>query len=186
MSPEISRIELSLPRKTRAILAQLRTNKSSLLRAYLNHIDNTKYPSPLCPACNTQRHDTAISSTALCFPPTSQQETYGQTLLKSTTSWNDGIVPRATLENSWRREDRVYLGSLKQHTHTREVVVRQCSVAVHLGKPPNPRQPGKTDAKSMIIIIMDTLRGWTCLSCDIDRTGDSSLLARWSSLSALK
>ena len=59
IAPEVSRTELSLPRKTRTILAGLRTNKSSFLRADLNHIDNTKYPSPLCPACNTQSHDTA-------------------------------------------------------------------------------------------------------------------------------
>src|SRR4029077_6171986 len=31
-----------------------------------------------------------ISSTALYFLPISQPETYGQTLLKSTTSWNSG------------------------------------------------------------------------------------------------
>ena len=50
--------ETTLPRATRRILVQLRTNKCPLLRSYLNKIDEVKHPSPLCPLCKTEPHTT--------------------------------------------------------------------------------------------------------------------------------
>jgi hypothetical protein len=43
--PTIDKSEQQLPRKTRCLLAQLRTGKSSFLLQYLNHINPTEYPS---------------------------------------------------------------------------------------------------------------------------------------------
>jgi hypothetical protein len=56
--PPINKAEQQLPRKTRCLLAQLRTNKSSFLLHYLNHINPIEHPSPLCPACKLTIHDT--------------------------------------------------------------------------------------------------------------------------------
>ena len=50
--------ERTLPRETRRQLAQLRTDKSPILSAYLNRIDPTKHPTDRCPLCRTDRHDT--------------------------------------------------------------------------------------------------------------------------------
>ena len=58
IAPKISTNEKSLPRKTRRTLAQLRDNKSPILLSYLNKIDPFTYPSPLCPLCKKQNHDT--------------------------------------------------------------------------------------------------------------------------------
>ena len=51
--PHISNSEEMLPRLTRHILAQLRTNKSLLLKSYIHKVDTKSHPSPLCPLCNT-------------------------------------------------------------------------------------------------------------------------------------
>jgi hypothetical protein len=53
---EISPEEQKLPRETRRILAQLRTNKSPILFSYKNKID--KSIDPLCRLCKTEIHDT--------------------------------------------------------------------------------------------------------------------------------
>ena len=47
--PHISSSEESLPRPTRRTLAQLRTNKSHILKSYLHKVDAKTHPSPLCP-----------------------------------------------------------------------------------------------------------------------------------------
>ena len=39
-------------------IAQLRTNKSHILISYLHKVDETHYPSPLCPLCKTHPHTT--------------------------------------------------------------------------------------------------------------------------------
>ena len=57
-APKISPSELSLPREARRTLAQLRTNKSPILISYLHKVDETRYPSPLCPLCKTHPHTT--------------------------------------------------------------------------------------------------------------------------------
>jgi hypothetical protein len=56
--PPINKSEQQLPRKTRCLLAQLRTNKCPFLLHYLNHINPIEHPSPLCPACKLTNHDT--------------------------------------------------------------------------------------------------------------------------------
>ena len=58
IAPKIDKTEESLPRKTRRTLAQLRAGKSPLLLSYKNKIDPLTYPSPLCPLCKSQIHDT--------------------------------------------------------------------------------------------------------------------------------
>jgi hypothetical protein len=57
VAPPVDRTEISLPRRTRCLLAQLRTGKSKYLLTYLNHINPQKYPSHLCPKCSSQPHD---------------------------------------------------------------------------------------------------------------------------------
>ena len=56
--PHISSSEEILPRLTRRTLAQLRPNKSHYLKSYLHKVNAKSHPSPLCPLCNTQTHDT--------------------------------------------------------------------------------------------------------------------------------
>ena len=56
--PHISSSEERLPRLTRRILSQLRTNKSPFLKLYLDKVDAKSHPSPLCPLCNSHTHDT--------------------------------------------------------------------------------------------------------------------------------
>ena len=57
-APDIDRSENTLPRSTRALLAQLRTGKSPFLLTWKHKIDPTKYTSPLCPLCGTSEHNT--------------------------------------------------------------------------------------------------------------------------------
>ena len=56
--PDIDKSEETLTRPTRRRLAQLRTNKSPLLRQYLHKIDSTNYPTEDCPLCRAGPHDT--------------------------------------------------------------------------------------------------------------------------------
>ena len=57
--PDIHHSEKTLDRGTRRTLAQLRTNKSPTLNAYLNKINPIAQPTPLCTLCNgNQQHDT--------------------------------------------------------------------------------------------------------------------------------
>ena len=56
--PDIDKSEETLTRPTRRRLAQLRTNKSPLLRQYLHKIDPTNYPTEDCPLCRAGPHDT--------------------------------------------------------------------------------------------------------------------------------
>ena len=56
--PEISNTEQALPHYTRRLLAQLRTNKSSILHEYLHKITPEIHPTPNCPLCHSQPHDT--------------------------------------------------------------------------------------------------------------------------------
>ena len=56
-APPIHPSEQELPRQTRRVLAQLRTNKSPLLLEYMNKIDPVNHPSPSCPLCGRSPHD---------------------------------------------------------------------------------------------------------------------------------
>ena len=49
LPPHINSSKEILPRLTRHTLAQLRTNKSPLLRSYIHKVDAKLHPSPLCP-----------------------------------------------------------------------------------------------------------------------------------------
>ena len=55
-TPSVSPAELLLSRETRRTLAQLRTNKSTLLVSYLFSIGDPRHPSPLCPLCLMHDH----------------------------------------------------------------------------------------------------------------------------------
>ena len=54
--PEIHKSEISLPRQTRRLLAQLRAQKCPLLKQYLHNIG--KADTPNCPLCRTHAHNT--------------------------------------------------------------------------------------------------------------------------------
>ena len=56
--PKIDKTEETLPHSTRRRLSQLRANKSPLLMTYLHKINEEDYPSPTCPLCNSNDHDT--------------------------------------------------------------------------------------------------------------------------------
>ena len=56
--PEIHADEKSLSHHMRRTLAQLRTNKSPMLYAYLHRISPDTHPTPLCPLCNLEVHNT--------------------------------------------------------------------------------------------------------------------------------
>ena len=56
--PQVSSTEENLPRHTRRTLAQLRTNKSRFLLSYLDKIDASTHPSPLCPLFRIHEHTT--------------------------------------------------------------------------------------------------------------------------------
>src|SRR5437867_191719 len=66
-APDINPSEQSLSRKTRRLLAQLRTDKSPILKAYLHEIDSKSCPSAACPLCNYHLHNTQH---LLSFSPT--------------------------------------------------------------------------------------------------------------------
>ena len=55
-APEIHSSELTMPRKTRCILAQLRSGYSNYLNYYQNRIDHNK--TAICPDCNIEVHNT--------------------------------------------------------------------------------------------------------------------------------
>ena len=56
--PEINITEQALPHYTRRLLAQLLTNKSPILHEYLHKITQETHPTPNCPLCQSQTHDT--------------------------------------------------------------------------------------------------------------------------------
>src|SRR5438445_11535625 len=58
-APEIHYSEEFLPRKTWCTLSHLRTNKSPFLLSYKHKINPTLYPSPLCPLCKNDEHNTS-------------------------------------------------------------------------------------------------------------------------------
>ena len=75
--PPISSSEEILPRHTHPTIAQLRTNKSPLLKSYLHKVDAKSHPSPLC-----KTHTHTISSTAATYAPHGHPWICGQTPLE--------------------------------------------------------------------------------------------------------
>ena len=57
-APEISKTEQALPHYTRRLLSQLCTKKSPILHEYLHKITTEKHPTPNCPLCHAQPHNT--------------------------------------------------------------------------------------------------------------------------------
>ena len=68
--PPINPEEEFLPRKTRRILAQLRTNKSPILLEYLHKINPANHPDPTCPLCHSSNHNTNHLFTCTSLPTT--------------------------------------------------------------------------------------------------------------------
>jgi hypothetical protein len=87
-APEINKSELLLSRKARRRLAQLRTGKSPFLFSYLHKIDESNYPSPICPLCKTLEHTTNHLFSCSKLP----------TKLKTLDLWNDPVSVSALLE----------------------------------------------------------------------------------------
>ena len=56
--PEISETKQALPHCTRRLLVQLLTNKSPILHSYLHKITPETHPTPNCPQCHSQPHET--------------------------------------------------------------------------------------------------------------------------------
>ena len=61
-APKISKTEQALPHYAKRLLAQLRTNKSPILHEYLHKITPETRPTPNCPLCHTQPHNTYSTS----------------------------------------------------------------------------------------------------------------------------
>src|SRR6478609_7283358 len=117
-SPPINEDEQTLLRNTRRTLAQLRTNKSSFLKSYLHKIDPQNHPSPQCPLCNTQNHDTKHLSTSSSLP----------THLTPTDLWNEPVAVAGLLalwndamgavrDPGWRNGDRDGRNTLTSHEY---------------------------------------------------------------------
>ena len=81
--PHISSTEKILPRLTHA---QFRTNQSPFLKSYLYKINAKSHPSPLCPFCITQIHNTP--------------HLFNCTTLQPLNVWTDHAGVTALLERS--------------------------------------------------------------------------------------
>ena len=86
--PEIDKTEETLPHSTRRRLSQLRANKSPLLMTYLHKINEEDYPSPTCPLCNSDDHDTGHLFNCTEIP----------TDLTMDSLWTDPVGAAALLE----------------------------------------------------------------------------------------
>ena len=121
--PHISSSEERLPRLTRRTLAQLRTNKSPFLKSYLHKVDAKTHPSPLCPLCNINTHDThhlfncthirtTLSPLDLWTDPAGSDCTAGQMDGEAgwwTTCGNIGLPPLARVMGvgTWQQQQPV-------------------------------------------------------------------------------
>src|SRR6476469_7475343 len=90
-APPINKDEQPLLRKTRRTLEQLRTNKSPLLKSYLHKIDSQSHPSPRCPLCNTQNHETKHLFTCSSLPTHLTPTDLG--LIPGTMPWGRSGIP---------------------------------------------------------------------------------------------
>ena len=98
--PVINPEDKSLPRGINRTLAQLRDDKSPFLYSYLNKIDPQNHPSPLCPLCKTDMHNTKHLFSCI----------YIKTHLKPLDLWNKPVAVAELLQQrkdalagSWRR-----------------------------------------------------------------------------------
>src|SRR5579872_3303171 len=90
-APEIHHSEETLARYHRRLLSQLRTNKSPFLLSYLHKINPSEHPSPLCPLCSDQTHDTIH-----LFQCIHTDNTYSNILMEQS-------LRQAELLDTWRR-----------------------------------------------------------------------------------
>ena len=118
--PHTSSSEEILPCLTRRTLAQLRTNKSPFLKSYLHKVDAKTHPSPLCPLCNINTHDThhlfncthirtTLSPPDLWTDPRRSDCTAGQMDGEAgwwTTSGNIGLPPLARVMGVGRQQQQ--------------------------------------------------------------------------------
>ena len=86
--PHIINPDEILPRLTRSPLAQLRTNKSPILKSYLHKVDAKSHPSPLCPLCNT--HTPSLQLHHIVTPG-----------FVDRTSWSDGAAGQMEGQAGW-------------------------------------------------------------------------------------
>src|SRR5579872_7245354 len=92
-APEVHHSEETLTRYHRRLLSQSRTNKSPFLLSYLHKINPYEHPSPLCPLCREQTHDTIHLF---------QRIQIQTTLTPMTDLWNNPCEAAELLE-TWRR-----------------------------------------------------------------------------------
>ncbi len=86
--PVINPEDESLPRGINRTLSQLRDDRSPFLYAYLNKIDPQNHPSPLCPLCKTDIHDTKHLFSCI----------YIKTHLKPLDLWNEPVAVAELLQ----------------------------------------------------------------------------------------
>ena len=89
--PVINPEDESLPRGTNRTLSQLRDDKSPFLYSYLNKIDPQNHPSPLCPLCKADIHDTKHLFSCIHI----------KTHLKPLDLWNEPVAV-AELLQQWK------------------------------------------------------------------------------------
>jgi len=86
--PVINPEDESLPRGINRTLSQLRDDRSPFLHAYLNKIDPQNHPSPLCPLCKADIHNTKHLFSRI----------YIKTHLKPLDLWNEPVAVAELLQ----------------------------------------------------------------------------------------
>ena len=86
--PVINPEDESLPRGTNRTLSQLRDDRSPFLYSYLNKIDPQNHPSPLCPLCKADIHDTKHLFSCIHIKPH----------LKPLDLWNEPVAVAELLQ----------------------------------------------------------------------------------------
>ena len=96
-APAVNTNEKSLPRRTRTILAQLRSGYSTHLESYLHRINRTGHPSDICPQCGQEPQTTAHLFNCSANPTT----------LTTRTLWEDPPAAAAFLDLPTHQDDEL-------------------------------------------------------------------------------
>ena len=96
-APAVNSNEKSLPRRTRTILAQLRSGYSTHLESYLHRINRTGHPSDICPQCGQEPQTTAHLFNCSANPTT----------LTTRTLWEDPPAAAAFLDLPTHQDDEL-------------------------------------------------------------------------------
>src|SRR6476469_6023656 len=84
--------------------------QSPFLKSCLHKIDPQNHPSPLCPLCNTQNHDTKHLFTCSSLPTYLTPTDLWNDLVAVAgllALWNDAVgLPGAVLDPGWRNGDQ--------------------------------------------------------------------------------